>query len=670
MEKNRIIIMTLLISAFLVSSVFSGIAMDTKTTNMVGILDIDKQVKIDGGEWTDFVTIDLGDEVLFRINVTYYNETPGVHYVYNLNITDTLPVINDGLCLEYVEMITGDDPVIIGDNSEKLYWLYDDPSFKLEDEETITLIFKAISVMDCDCCQDPYIINRASTMANEMCTGQILKDTDTAKVKVDCADPDIFVDKKLWDYKDEKWVSTGYGIPYSDVRFNITVENSGDCILDTVWVNETLPKGLEYNNDASPAPYNVDDRNITWKFTDVVEDGKIYIEFDATLMDNIPNNQYVNLVEATGINTDCCCPNEVTDTDTAIVKVRGMIVEKEVSVKTETGWGPWVEEAEAANGQTVKFRIMIYYYGYYTLYDILVEDTLPEGLEYDNNAIPEEPDIDGNVLSWFLEEALYDGEHTTICFQAVVDCDDCENLVNLVSVVAKECSGSTLEWDDEATVDVVCALTADAGGPYSGLIDEDIEIVGSANGGSPPYIYEWDLDNDGEYDDEAGNEIISSWDEPGTYEISLKVTDDEGRYDTDDTAVIINPGENHAPEKPETPQGPTSGNTGNSYTYTTSTTDPDGDQVYYKFDWGDGTSSGWLGPYDSGEEAQANHIWANRGSYPVKVKARDVHDEESVWSDPLSVAMPKSKEFRNPLINIILQLLKDKFPMIAKILMI
>jgi len=65
--------------------------------------------------------------------------------------------------------------------------------------------------------------------------------------------------------------------------------------------------------------------------------------------------------------------------------------------------------------------------------------------------------------------------------------------------------------------------------------------------------------------------------------------------------------DNQAPEKPETPDGSTSGESGTEYTYTTSTNDPEGDQLYYWFDWDDGTDSGWLGPYESGEEVSASH---------------------------------------------------------------
>ena len=60
------------------------------------------------------------------------------------------------------------------------------------------------------------------------------------------------------------------------------------------------------------------------------------------------------------------------------------------------------------------------------------------------------------------------------------------------------------------------------------------------------------------------------------------------------------------------------------------------------FDWGDGSTSFILGPYESGAECSASGIWFDEGSYEIKVKAIDEHGAESEWSDPLIVSMPKS----------------------------
>ena len=102
--------------------------------------------------------------------------------------------------------------------------------------------------------------------------------------------------------------------------------------------------------------------------------------------------------------------------------------------------------------------------------------------------------------------------------------------------------------------------------------------------------------------------------------------------------------QNTVPDKPYKPYGPTAGVAGVSYSYSSFTTDSDGDQLYYLFDWGDGTQSDWIGPFDPNQRATGTHIWASEGAYPVKVKAKDEHGGESEWSDPLPVAMPKSYE--------------------------
>jgi hypothetical protein len=96
---------------------------------------------------------------------------------------------------------------------------------------------------------------------------------------------------------------------------------------------------------------------------------------------------------------------------------------------------------------------------------------------------------------------------------------------------------------------------------------------------------------------------------------------------------------NDPPEKPETPDGPASGDVGIEYQYSTSATDPEGDQIYYLFDWADGTDSSWLGPYTSGATAEASHAWTTQGSYEIKVIAKDGDDALSEWSDSLPVSL-------------------------------
>jgi len=96
---------------------------------------------------------------------------------------------------------------------------------------------------------------------------------------------------------------------------------------------------------------------------------------------------------------------------------------------------------------------------------------------------------------------------------------------------------------------------------------------------------------------------------------------------------------NLPPNPPYKPRGNTQGVTHMLYRYTTTTTDPENDSVYYWWDWGDGTNSSWLGPYSSIEKVSALHRWNRSGVYLVKVKAKDTHGAESGWSDPLRVVI-------------------------------
>ena len=104
-----------------------------------------------------------------------------------------------------------------------------------------------------------------------------------------------------------------------------------------------------------------------------------------------------------------------------------------------------------------------------------------------------------------------------------------------------------------------------------------------------------------------------------------------------DPALKLKIGEfSNPPAKPNL-EGPDHGVYNQTLTYTSSTTDPDGEPVFYKFDWGSGETSEWLGPYNSGEIVTATHSWSGIGAYIVKVIAKDNKSSNSEWSDPIRV---------------------------------
>ena len=97
-------------------------------------------------------------------------------------------------------------------------------------------------------------------------------------------------------------------------------------------------------------------------------------------------------------------------------------------------------------------------------------------------------------------------------------------------------------------------------------------------------------------------------------------------------------GQNTPPSAPVI-TGPHDGGAGAQYTYTFTSMDVDGDEISYFVDWGDGTTSGWLGPAPSEVPVAADHIWAQKGSYNILAKAKDTLNAESSWSEPYPVTI-------------------------------
>lgn len=105
------------------------------------------------------------------------------------------------------------------------------------------------------------------------------------------------------------------------------------------------------------------------------------------------------------------------------------------------------------------------------------------------------------------------------------------------------------------------------------------------------------------------------------------------------------------PMQPTKPAGKTLAVWNMEYSYSSSTTDPNGDQIFYLFNWGDGSNSGWLGPYSSGQTGIGNHIWTELGIYNVTVKARDINGAGSPLSDPLTVVITNNTPPNIPTIS-------------------
>ena len=128
--------------------------------------------------------------------------------------------------------------------------------------------------------------------------------------------------------------------------------------------------------------------------------------------------------------------------------------------------------------------------------------------------------------------------------------------------------------------------------------------------------------------------------------------------------VIIRTTDNQPPSAPKI-NGPTIIKTKENYTYTIMSEDPDGDDIYYFISWDDNTTTGWIGPYKSGEKIEIKNNWSKSGRYLVKARAKDVYNLMGEWTT-IKVSVPIQQKF-----NIFYSVLSSIFehhPLVLKFL--
>ncbi len=114
--------------------------------------------------------------------------------------------------------------------------------------------------------------------------------------------------------------------------------------------------------------------------------------------------------------------------------------------------------------------------------------------------------------------------------------------------------------------------------------------------------------------------------------------------------------------------GPSSGKAETNYTYTFTATDPDADTLQYYITWGDGTNSGWIGPYGSGSPATLGHTWSAQGTYNITAKAKDAHGAEGPVGT-LKVTMPLTNSYpMTPFLQWLFTRFPHAFPILRHLL--
>jgi hypothetical protein len=105
----------------------------------------------------------------------------------------------------------------------------------------------------------------------------------------------------------------------------------------------------------------------------------------------------------------------------------------------------------------------------------------------------------------------------------------------------------------------------------------------------------------------------------------------------DDDVELYSGGE--PPYQPSKPSGQTDVKFLQTCVYTTAATDPEDDDVYYQWDWGEYQGPWFLVPRASGRPIVRPHTWLTLGEHTVRVRAKDTFGNIGDWSEPVTVTV-------------------------------
>lgn len=162
---------------------------------------------------------------------------------------------------------------------------------------------------------------------------------------------------------------------------------------------------------------------------------------------------------------------------------------------------------------------------------------------FDYNSI--DPVVEHTYPAVYNPDGSIDWAATAECYTAVLRVTDDDPVLPKTASDIRTVCITTPPWEP----------IADPDGPYNPRENQEVCLDGSGSfhpaaamyGPEHPWydeivLWEWDLDNDGEFDDASGETVYAQWPTQGTYFICLRVTDLGGASDEKFTTVLVAPG--------------------------------------------------------------------------------------------------------------------------------
>ena len=207
--------------------------------------------------------------------------------------------------------------------------------------------------------------------------------------------------------------------------------------------------------------------------------------------------------------------------------------------------------------------------------------------------------------------------------------------VHIVTVTATDDEGTTAT--DEITVTVTeaggAAPTVEASADKTSG-PAPLEVAFSADGSDDVVTYHWDFgDGTGTSLDQNPTHRYMT---KGTYTATVTVTDGAGKTGTDSVVITVaDPPANRAPSV-EAAAAPRSGNAPLSVLFSSEATDPDGDELTYLWEFGDGDTAS--------DVASIRHTYRQGGTYTAKLTVTDEDGASASSTVSITVGNPPGNQ--------------------------
>lgn len=283
----------------------------------------------------------------------------------------------------------------------------------------------------------------------------------------------------------------------------------------------------------------------------------------------------------------------------------------------------WVDGLEATVGTDLEFKVVL---SDATGSYLMVTVILPGLLEYTGVAFPPPQNVSENEygscnLYWYYEDG--GGSRTFVYHARVKDNGTAYSTVSAILLYPLPEDAA-----DRVRVNGTRLPTADAGGPYEGMVGQKVFFNGSLSrdndeDGCCVVRFDWRFYENDTWHNDTGPTPVYVYSEPGSYTVTLRVYDDEGETCNDTANVTIG----STGELVVYAGGPYSGEVGEPVQFHGSAYG--GTPPYSWFwDFGDGMTS---------DEQNPLHVYAAAGGYMVTLTVTD--SENNVAYDVTEVTV-------------------------------